>query len=171
MVSHYVRGNSYWGYTPFWDSNNLQLHSASSLSYFTPCTDNSFEPANKRSIKLTLLPLPPLCLAVINICLEGLFSVPLLTYGSNQAINQKQIGVNNLFIVKQNCCWKIVVRIMQGVCSIVSINLYAEEKEHFLFAYDAPMTFLIRFCLTIKNLEHGCTMCRTKPTKCKISAP
>ena len=60
---------------------------------------------------------------------------------------------------------------MQGVCSIASINLYAEEKEHFLLAYDAPMTFLIHFCLTIKNLEHGCTMCRTKPTKCKIFAP
>ena len=54
------------------------------------------------------------------------------------------------FIVKQNC-WKIVVRRMQGVCSIASINLYAEEKEHFLFAYDAPMTFQIRFCLTKKS--------------------
>ena len=53
-------------------------------------------------------------------------------------------------IVKQNCCWKIVVRRMQGVRSIASINLYAEEKEHFLFAYDAPMTFQIHFCLTIK---------------------
>gem|GEM_PF-1515209 len=38
---------------------------------------------------------------------------------------------------------------MQGVHSIVSINLYAEDKEHFLFAYDAPMTFQIHFCLTI----------------------
>ena len=40
---------------------------------------------------------------------------------------------------------------MQGVCSIASINLYAEEKEHFLFAYDAPMTFQIHFCLTINQ--------------------
>ncbi len=55
------------------------------------------------------------------------------------------------FIVKQNCCWKIVVRRMQGVCSIASINLYAEEKEHFLFDYDAPMTFQIHFCLTKKT--------------------
>jgi len=55
---------------------------------------------------------------------------------------------------------------MQGVRSIASIDLYAEDKEDFLFAYDAPMTFQIRFCLTIKNLEHGCTMCRTKPMKC-----
>ena len=75
------------------------------------------------------------------------------------------------FIVKQNCCWKIVVRIVQGVRSIASINLYAEEKEHFLFDYDAPMTFQIHFCLTIKNLEHGCAMRRTKPIKCKIFAP
>ena len=60
---------------------------------------------------------------------------------------------------------------MQGVRSIASINLYAEEKEHFLFDYDAPMTFLIRFCLTIKNLEHGCAMRRTKPMKCKTFAP
>ena len=40
---------------------------------------------------------------------------------------------------------------MQGVCGIASINLYAEEKEHFLFAYDAPMTFQIHFCLTINQ--------------------
>ena len=40
---------------------------------------------------------------------------------------------------------------MQGVCSIASINLYAEEKEYFLFAYDAPMTFQIHFCLTINQ--------------------
>ena len=40
---------------------------------------------------------------------------------------------------------------MQGVCSIASINLYAEEREHFLFAYDAPMTFQIHFCLTINQ--------------------
>ena len=57
---------------------------------------------------------------------------------------------SSCFIVKQNCCWKIVVRRMQGVRSIASINLYAEEKELFLFAYDAPMTFQIHFCLTIK---------------------
>ena len=55
------------------------------------------------------------------------------------------------FIVKQNCCWKIVVRIVQGVRSIASINLYAEEKEHFLFAYDAAMAVQIRFCLTKKS--------------------
>ena len=75
------------------------------------------------------------------------------------------------FIVKQSCCWKIVVRRMQGVRSIASINLHAKEKEHFLFAFDAPMTFQIRFYLTIKNLEHGCAMRRTKPMKCKIFAP
>ena len=40
---------------------------------------------------------------------------------------------------------------MQGVRSIASISLYAEEKEHFLFDYDAPMTFQIRFCLTKKS--------------------
>ena len=40
---------------------------------------------------------------------------------------------------------------MQGVCSIASIKLYTEEKEHFLFAYDAPMTFQIHFCLTINQ--------------------
>ena len=39
---------------------------------------------------------------------------------------------------------------MQGVRSITSTNLYAEDKEHFLLAYDAPMTFQIHFCLTIK---------------------
>jgi hypothetical protein len=60
---------------------------------------------------------------------------------------------------------------MQGVRSIASIDLYAEEKEHFLFACNAPMTFQIRFYLTIKNLEHGCAMCRTKPMECKIFAP
>ena len=54
------------------------------------------------------------------------------------------------FIVKQNCCWEIVVRRMQGVHSIASINLYAEDREGFLSAYDAPMTFQIHFCLTIK---------------------
>ncbi len=32
---------------------------------------------------------------------------------------------------------------------MASINPYAEEKEHFLFAYDAPMVFQIHFCLTI----------------------
>ena len=32
---------------------------------------------------------------------------------------------------------------------MASINPYAEEKEHFLFAYDAPMAFQIHFCLTI----------------------
>ena len=55
------------------------------------------------------------------------------------------------FIVKQNCCWKIVVRRMQGVRSMASINLHAKEKEHILFDYDAPMTFQIRFCLTKKS--------------------
>ena len=54
------------------------------------------------------------------------------------------------FIVKQNCFWKIVVRRMQGVRSMASINLHAKEKEHILFDYDAPMTFQIHFCLTIK---------------------
>ena len=171
MVNHCLRGNSYWGYALFWAQIIYNYTHPPSSPTFTPCTDNSFEPADKRSLKLALLPLPPLCFAVINTCFEGLFSVPLLAYGRNQAINQIQIGVNNLFIVKQNCCWKIVVRRMQGVCSIASINLYAEEKEHFLLAYDAPMTFLIHFCLTIKNLEHGCAMCRTKPMKCKIFAP
>ena len=39
---------------------------------------------------------------------------------------------------------------MQGVRSITSTNLYAEDKDHFLFAYDVPMTFHIHFCLTIK---------------------
>jgi len=60
---------------------------------------------------------------------------------------------------------------MQGVRSIASINLHAEEKEHFLFAYNAPMTFQIHFCLTINNLEHGCTMRRTKPIKRKTFVP
>ena len=60
---------------------------------------------------------------------------------------------------------------MQGVRSITTINLYAEDKEHFLFVYDAPMTFQIHFCLTIKNIEHGCAMRRTKPMKCKTFAP
>ena len=36
-----------------------------------------------------------------------------------------------LVIVKQNCFWKIVVRWMQGVRSMASINLYAEKKEDF----------------------------------------
>ena len=57
---------------------------------------------------------------------------------------------SSFFIVKQNCCWKIVVRRMQGVHSIASKNLYAEDRDHFLFACDAPMTFHIHFCLTIK---------------------
>ena len=35
--------------------------------------------------------------------------------------------------------------------SLVSINPYAEEKEHFLLAYDAPMVFQIHFCLTNKR--------------------
>ena len=52
-------------------------------------------------------------------------------------------------IVKQNCFWKIVVRRTQDVRSMASINPYAEEKEHFLFAYDAPRVFQIHFCLTI----------------------
>ncbi len=39
---------------------------------------------------------------------------------------------------------------MQGVRSITSTNLYAEDKDHFLFAYAVPMTFHIHFCLTIK---------------------
>ena len=33
---------------------------------------------------------------------------------------------------------------------MASTNPYAEEKGHFLFAYDAPMAFQIHFCLTIK---------------------
>ena len=53
-------------------------------------------------------------------------------------------------IVKQNCFWKTVVRRTQDVRSMASIHPYAEEKEHFLFAYDAPMVFQIHFCLTIK---------------------
>ena len=40
---------------------------------------------------------------------------------------------------------------MQDVRSMASINPYAEEKEHFLFAYDAPMVFQIHFCLTKKE--------------------
>ena len=42
---------------------------------------------------------------------------------------------------------------MQGVHSIVSINLYAEDKEHFLFAYDAgyrvPIPFLFDYNLWV----------------------
>ena len=34
---------------------------------------------------------------------------------------------------------------------MASSNSYAEGKEHFLFAYDAPMAFQIHFCLTIKS--------------------
>ena len=52
---------------------------------------------------------------------------------------------------QQNCFWKIVVRRTQDVRSMASINPYAEEKEHFLFAYDAPMVFQIHFCLTKKE--------------------
>ena len=48
---------------------------------------------------------------------------------------------------------------MQGVRSVASINLYAEEKELFLFAYDAPMTFQIHFCLTIINHLLSSTTC------------
>ena len=33
---------------------------------------------------------------------------------------------------------------------MASINPYAEEKEHVLFVYDAPMDFQIHFCFTIK---------------------
>ena len=61
-----------------------------------------------------------------------------------------EASFSSCFIVKQNCCLKIVVRRMRGMRSIASINLYAEDKDHFLFAYDAPMTFQIHFCLTIK---------------------
>ena len=115
VVTLLFKGQQILGLYALLDPNNLHLHSPSFLSQFTPCTDNSFEPANKRSIKLTLLPLPPLCLAVINICLEGLFSVPLLTYGRNQAINQKQIGLNNLFysqteLLLENSCQNNVRR-------------------------------------------------------------
>ena len=35
---------------------------------------------------------------------------------------------------------------------MASINPYAEEKEHVLFVYDAPMAFQIHFCFTIKSL-------------------
>ena len=32
---------------------------------------------------------------------------------------------------------------------MASINPYAEEKEHVLFVYDAPIAFQIHFCFTI----------------------
>ena len=51
------------------------------------------------------------------------------------------------FIVKQNCCWKIVVRRMQGVRSI-NKPLH-RGKGGLLFAYDSAMAFQIQFCLTI----------------------
>ena len=51
------KGQQLLGLYALLDPNNLHLHSPSFFSYFTPCTDNSFEPANKRSLKLTLLPL------------------------------------------------------------------------------------------------------------------
>ena len=44
---------------------------------------------------------------------------------------------------------------MQGVRSIASIYPYAEEKKHFLFAYDVPMTFQTHFCLTIIILGYS----------------
>ena len=59
---------------------------------------------------------------------------------------------------------------MQGVRSIASINLYAEEKDHLLFAYDAPMTLQIHFCLTIKCLASklmvDCNLALTKLFEC-----
>lgn len=57
--------------------------------------------------------------------------------------------------MKQHCCWKIVVRRMQGVRSIASTHPYAEEKKHFLFAYDAPVTFQTHFCFTIIILGYS----------------
>ena len=36
---------------------------------------------------------------------------------------------------------------------MASINPYAEEKEHVLFVYDAPMAFQIHFCFTIKAIK------------------
>ena len=44
---------------------------------------------------------------------------------------------------------------MQGVRSIASIYPYAEEKKHFLFAYDVPMTFQTHFCFTIIILGYS----------------
>ena len=38
---------------------------------------------------------------------------------------------------------------------MASTNPYAEEKEHVLFVYDAPMDFQIRFCLTITTSRVG----------------
>ncbi len=32
---------------------------------------------------------------------------------------------------------------------MASTNPYTEGREHFLFAYNAPMAFQIHFCLTI----------------------
>ena len=68
--------------------------------------------------------------------------------GEGLCVYPRQV-VTPLITVKQHCCWKIVVRRMQGVRSIVSTHLYAEEKKHFLFAYDVPMTFQTHFCFTI----------------------
>ena len=36
---------------------------------------------------------------------------------------------------------------------MTSTNPYTEGREHFLFAYNAPMVFQIHFCLTIKAGE------------------
>ena len=44
---------------------------------------------------------------------------------------------------------------MQGVRSIASIYPYAEEKKHFLFAYNAPMAFQTHFCFTIIILGYS----------------
>ena len=44
---------------------------------------------------------------------------------------------------------------MQGVRCIASTHLYAEEKKHFLFAYDAPVTFQTHFCFTIIILGYS----------------
>ena len=50
-------------------------------------------------------------------------------------------------IVKQNCCWEIVVRRMQVVRSIN--KPLRREKGELLFAYDVAMAFQIQFCLAI----------------------
>ena len=71
--------------------------------------------------------------------------------------DNKLLSTYRKIIVKQNCFWKIVVRRMQDVRSMASINPYAEEKEHFLFAYDAPMVSQIHFCLTNK-IRKGISM-------------
>ena len=69
--------------------------------------------------------------------------------------NRKQLVLG--IIVKQNCCWKIVVWRMQGVRSIASINLYAEEKEHFFClrcTHDFPNPFLFDYNCLMSKFAH-----------------